>query len=117
MPATLYNVNKEVFTKEQFRMIMLSLPEYVEESEIDSMFRAADKDSNGYISYREFKRMCVVPKPEPIPEKPLETAATAKIDEDKRREAEKKNKKKSKKAATSKEGTPVEKVDTVVRAK
>lgn len=60
--ASLYNVNAEVLTKEQFKLIMLNLPEYVDEADIDGMFGAADKDNNGYISYREFKKMCEVPK-------------------------------------------------------
>ncbi len=54
-PAQLYNVHKEYLTVEQFKMVMTNLPEFVTESEAEAMFRVADRDNNGYISYREFK--------------------------------------------------------------
>ena len=68
--ATIYNVNKEFLTLEQFKKIMTSLPEAVDEAEAEDMFSVADKDGNGRINYNEFRRMCVVPKAEPIPEFP-----------------------------------------------
>ena len=39
VPAALYNVNAEFLTKEQFKLIMLSLPEYVDAAEVDKMFQ------------------------------------------------------------------------------
>ena len=45
----------------------MNLPEYVDEDEVKSMFAHADKDSNGFISYREFTLMCKVPDHEAIP--------------------------------------------------
>jgi calmodulin len=54
-PATIYNVHKEFLTAEQFKMVMTNLPDTVSESEAEAMFRVADKDNNGRISYREFK--------------------------------------------------------------
>ena len=60
-PAPLYNVNKEFLSMDTFKKIMTALPEYVDETEVEDMFAAADKDCNGRITYREFKRMCEVP--------------------------------------------------------
>ena len=71
--AQLYNVNKEFLSMDAFKTIMTALPEYVDEAEVEDMFATADKDSNGRITYREFKRMCQVPKPEPIPDSPIDT--------------------------------------------
>jgi len=67
VPAQLYNINKEVLTFEQFKNIMTNLPEFVDEAEVKTMFAHADKDKNGFISYREFTLMCKVPEHEPIP--------------------------------------------------
>ncbi|XP_040580024.1 neo-calmodulin [Lepeophtheirus salmonis] len=76
-PAPLYRIDREFLSLEQFRNIMMNLPEYVSEEEIDLMFGAADKDNNGRITYREFKRMCGDPKPEPIPNTVPNTTAGA----------------------------------------
>ena len=46
---------------------MMNLPEYVDEDEVKSMFAHADKDNNGYISYKEFTLMCKVPDQQPVP--------------------------------------------------
>lgn len=46
---------------------MMSLPEYVDDEEVKSMFAHADKDGNGFISYKEFTLMCKVPDQEAIP--------------------------------------------------
>ena len=46
---------------------MMSLPEYVDDEEVKNMFAHADKDGNGYISYKEFTLMCKVPDQEVIP--------------------------------------------------
>lgn len=46
---------------------MMSLPEYVDDEEVKSMFAHADKDGNGFISYKEFTLMCKVPDQEVIP--------------------------------------------------
>ena len=54
-PAELYNVHKEFLTFDQFKMVMTNLPDYVSESQAEEIFRIADKDGNGYISYTEFK--------------------------------------------------------------
>ena len=54
-PANLYNVHKEFLTFEQFKMVMTNLPDYVSESQAEEIFRIADRDGNGYISYTEFK--------------------------------------------------------------
>ena len=51
----------------QFKNIMTNLPEFVDEAEVKTMFAHADKDKNGFISYREFTLMCKVPEHEPIP--------------------------------------------------
>ena len=59
MPAALYDVNKETLTYMQFKSIMLSLPEFVNEDDVASMFEAADSDCSGRISYAEFRRMCI----------------------------------------------------------
>ena len=45
----------------------MSLPEYVDDEEVKSMFAHADKDGNGYISYKEFTLMCKVPDQEAVP--------------------------------------------------
>lgn len=65
--APIYNYSREVLTFEQFRTIMMSLPEYVDDEEVKSMFAHADKDGNGFISYKEFTLMCKVPDQEAIP--------------------------------------------------
>lgn len=75
-PAQLYNINKEFLTFEQFKTIMMSLPEYVDEDEVKVMFGHADKDGNGYISYKEFTMMCKVPEQEVIPLVPATTGTT-----------------------------------------
>ena len=36
-------------------MVMTNLPDYVSESQAEEIFRIADRDGNGYISYTEFK--------------------------------------------------------------
>ena len=53
---------------------MMSLPEYVDDEEVKSMFAHADKDGNGYISYKEFTLMCKVPDQEVIPTVPPTTS-------------------------------------------
>ena len=50
--AALYNINKEFLTFEQFKTIMQNLPEYVSDDDVKTMFGFADKDNNGYISYK-----------------------------------------------------------------
>ena len=45
----------------------MSLSEYVDDEEVKNMFAHADKDGNGYISYKEFTLMCKVPDQEVIP--------------------------------------------------
>ena len=89
MPAALYDVNKETLTYMQFKSIMLSLPEFVNEDDVASMFEAADSDCSGRISYAEFRRMCIVPRGETIPDEPplteeemLQQAAEAKLAEE-----------------------------------
>lgn len=72
-PAPIYNYSREVLTFEQFRTIMMSLPEYVDDGEVKSMFAHADKDGNGFISYKEFTLMCKVPDQEAIPAVPIAT--------------------------------------------
>ena len=52
---------------------MMSLPEYVDDEEVKSMFAHADKDGNGFISYKEFTLMCKVPDQEAIPAVPIAT--------------------------------------------
>ena len=55
---------------------MMSLPEYVDDEEVKNMFAHADKDGNGYISYKEFTLMCKVPDQEVIPtEMPTNTTS------------------------------------------
>ena len=56
---------------------MMSLPEYVDDEEVKSMFAHADKDGNGFISYKEFTLMCKVPDQEVIPTVPPTTSSTA----------------------------------------
>ena len=68
--AALYNINKEFLTFEQFKTIMQNLPEYVSDDDVRTMFGFADKDNNGYISYKEFTLMVDVPKLETIPSAP-----------------------------------------------
>lgn len=67
--APLYNINKEQLTFDQFKYVMSNLPDYVSEADCKKMYRHADKDDNGSISYKEFTLMCNVPKSEPIPTK------------------------------------------------
>ena len=56
---------------------MMSLPEYVDDEEVKSMFAHADKDGNGFISYKEFTLMCKVPDQEAIPSAmPIPTTTT-----------------------------------------
>ena len=76
--AALYNINKEFLTFEQFKTIMQNLPEYVSDDDVKTMFGFADKDNNGYISYKEFTLMVDVPKLETIPSAPAtsETSST-----------------------------------------
>ena len=50
--AALYNINKEFLTFDQFKTIMQNLPEYVSDDDVKTMFGFADKDNNGYISYK-----------------------------------------------------------------
>ena len=57
----------------------MNLPEYVDEDEVKSMFAHADKDSNGFISYREFTLMCKVPEQEAIPLAPASSATTTSV--------------------------------------
>jgi calmodulin len=71
--APLYNINKEQLTYEQFRYVMTNLPDYVSEADCKKMYRHADKDDNGSISYKEFTLMCNVPKSEAIPSKMPQT--------------------------------------------
>ena len=56
---------------------MMNLPEYVDDEEVKNMFAHADKDGNGYISYREFILMCKVPEQEIIPLVPQTASATS----------------------------------------
>ena len=60
----------------QFRTIMMSLPEYIDDEEVKNMFAHADKDGNGYISYKEFAMMCKVLDQEVIPIKPSTTTTS-----------------------------------------
>ena len=60
----------------QFRTIMMSLPEYIDDEEVKNMFAHADKDGNGYISYKEFGMMCKVPDQEVIPTEPPTTTTS-----------------------------------------
>lgn len=53
--APLYNVHKEYLSFEQFKTIMTSLPEYVDDEMVKEMFSIADKDNNGRINYMEFR--------------------------------------------------------------
>jgi len=76
VPAPIYNYSREFLTFEQFRTIMMSLPEYVDDEEVKSMFAHADKDGNGYISYKEFTLMCKVPDQEVIPTSMPTTSTT-----------------------------------------
>ena len=59
---------------------MTNLPEVVDEAEAEEMFSVADRDGNGRITYKEFRRMCVVPKQEPIPDEPTEVLANAPVE-------------------------------------
>ena len=77
--APLYNINKEQLTYEQFKYVMTNLPDYVSEADCKKMYRHADKDDNGSISYKEFTLMCNVPKSEAIPTK-MPTTPTSKTD-------------------------------------
>ena len=54
-PANLYDVHKEFLTFEQFKMVMMNLPDYVSEQQAGEIFRIADRDGNGKISFTEFK--------------------------------------------------------------
>jgi len=114
-PAELYNVHKEFLTFDQFKMVMTNLPDYVSESQAEEIFRIADKDGNGYISYTEFKRMCVVPKAESIPDKPFDTEDKPNGAGPPRDHAEKLFEKA--KNGKAKNATIGAKVDTVVTAK
>ena len=67
--APLYNINKEQLTFEQFKYVMMNLPDFVSEEDCKAMYGHADKDNNGSISYKEFTLMCNVPKLEPLPTK------------------------------------------------
>ena len=80
--APLYNINKEQLTYEQFKYVMTNLPDFVSEDDCKKMYRHADKDDNGSISYKEFTLMCNVPKSEPIPTKmaPTPTSKASKTD-------------------------------------
>lgn len=66
--APIYDVNKELLSFTQFKAIMTNLPEMVNDNDVARMFMVADKDSSGKISYQEFRRMCVVPRVESIPD-------------------------------------------------
>ena len=77
--APLYNINKEQLTYEQFKYVMQNLPDYVSDADCKKMYRHADKDDNGSISYKEFTLMCNVPKSEAIPTK-MPTTPTSKTD-------------------------------------
>ena len=61
---------------------MTNLPDFVSEEDCKKMYRHADKDDNGSISYKEFTLMCNVPKSEPIPTKmaPTPTSKASKTD-------------------------------------
>ena len=39
-------------------MVMRSLPEHVDDAEIEEMFNFADKDGDGLLSYEEFQVVC-----------------------------------------------------------
>ncbi len=67
-----FDLARQTLSVEAFRDVMTQLPHgsSVSPREADMMFAVADRDGNGHISYREFRRMCVVPKLEPIPDKP-----------------------------------------------
>ena len=77
------------------------------------------RDSNGRITYREFKRMCEVSTREQIPDKPIDTdetlandAAKAEANANKKKKKDKKNKDKDRDSLN--QGTPIEKKQTVV---
>ena len=77
--APLYNINKEQLSYEQFKYVMTNLPNHVSEADCKKMYRHADKDDSGSISYKEFTLMCNVPKSEAIPTK-MPTTPTSKTD-------------------------------------
>ena len=52
--AKKYKIQEKSFGLSDFRQMMSHLPEQVPETEISEMFKFADKDSDGRISYEEF---------------------------------------------------------------
>jgi len=70
--AKKYKIHEHFLTKEDFKHMMMNLPEEVSEEDIEEMFTYADKDGDGKISYTEFKIMINPPKP---PEQPRPTLA------------------------------------------
>lgn len=48
----------------------MQLPEPVTEEEAEEMFAVADRDTNGRISFGEFRRMCLVSRCEVVPDLP-----------------------------------------------
>ena len=52
--AKKYKVQEKSFSLIEFRNMMSHLPEHVSDAEIDEMFRFADKNNDGKISWDEF---------------------------------------------------------------
>ena len=70
--ARKYKLKNNFLTKEEFFMIMRSLPEKVPDKEIEEMFAFADKDGDEKLSFAEFQIMINPPLP---PEEPKPRAA------------------------------------------
>ena len=49
--AKKYKVHQRFLTKEEFQVIMRTLPEHLEEEELEEMFSVADKDGDGNIGF------------------------------------------------------------------
>ena len=65
--AKKYKIDKHTLKKEEFYHIMKNLPVHVEDADIDEMFRYADSDSDGQLSYSEFLVMVNPPTPHQLP--------------------------------------------------
>ena len=56
--AKKYKVHQRFLTKAEFQLIMRSLPEHLEEEELEEMFRVADKDGDGNIGFEVRAVIC-----------------------------------------------------------
>ena len=53
--AKKYKLSNNAISKQEFFMVMRSLPEHVDDAEIAEMFDFADKNGDGQLSYEEFE--------------------------------------------------------------